>query len=166
MRDAWSSRRIGRTLTGFAVAGALALGVASCGDDEDEGSDDAESTEETASAEEVTLEATEYEFELSATPTAETTSVTFDNQGEEFHVMVFARINEGSTLEEAIAAEGEDGTATMIAQAEAAPGKSKTVEITKELEAGPYAMLCPIVSKESEGKPHFELGQLEEFDIE
>jgi len=125
MRDAWSGRRIGRTLTGFAVAGALALGVASCGDDEDEGSDDAESTEETASAEEVTLEATEYEFELSATPTAETTSVTFDNQGEEFHVMVFARINEGSTLEEAIAAEGEDGTATMIAQAEAAPGKSK-----------------------------------------
>lgn len=114
MRDAWSGRRIGRTLTGF-------------------GGDDVRHVRQ---------------------------------PGEEFHVMVFARINEGSTLEEAIAAEGEDGTATMIAQAEAAPGKSKTVEISKELEAGPYAMLCPIVSKESEGKPHFELGQLEEFDIE
>ena len=51
-----------------------------------------------------------YDFELSETPTAETTSVTLDNQGEEFHVMIFAKINEGFTLEEAIEAEGEKGT--------------------------------------------------------
>jgi len=169
MRSSWSGRTAGRTLAGIAVAGALAFGAASCGDDEEEGSGSSEateSTEETASTEEITLEATEYEFDLSATPDAETTSVTFDNMGEEFHVMIFARISEGFTLEEAIQMEGEKGSATIAAEAEAAPGESKTVEITEELEPGSYAMLCPITSKQSEGTPHFELGQLEEFDIE
>ncbi|MDQ3759659.1 MAG: hypothetical protein M3331_06940 [Actinomycetota bacterium] len=160
--NAWSGRRIGRTFVGFAVAGAMALGVSACGDD-DEGSGESDSAEEGASAEEVTVEATEYEFALSATPTAETTSVTFDNQGEEFHVMIFARINEGFTVEEAIEMEGEKGSATIVAEAEAAPGESKTVEITEEIEPGPYAMLCPVGGKEG---PHYELGQLEEFDID
>ena len=148
-------------LASLAIAGALAFGVAGCGDDEDEGS---EASEETASAEEVTLTATEYDFELSTTPTTETESVVFDNQGEEFHVMVFALLSEGVTLEEAVAAQGEKGTATMIAQAEAAPGESTTVEIKEPIEpGGPYVMLCPIEGKEG---AHYELGQLEEFDIE
>lgn len=171
MSNEWSAHRIGRAFAGLAVAGVLAFGVAACGDDEDdEGSSGSESTEETtedtASAEEVTVEATEYEFALSATPTAETTSVTFDNQGEEFHVFIFARINEGFTVEEAIEAQGEKGTAEMIVETQAEPGESMTVEIEAELEPGAYAMLCPITSKLSEGTPHFELGQLEEFDIE
>jgi hypothetical protein len=148
----------------------LALGAAACGDDEEDSVDEGAATEstettteETGGAEEVTLTATEYDFELSATPTAETESVTFDNQGKEFHVMVFARINEGFTLEDAIKAEGEKGTATLVAEAEAAPGKSVTVDAKGPIEPGPYAMLCPIPSKEG---AHYELGQLEEFDIE
>ena len=153
-----------RKCASIAIAGALAFGVAACGDDDDEGSSESEATtEETASAEEVTVTATEYEFDLSATPTADTQSVTFDNQGEKFHVMVWAQIAEGVTLEEAIAAEGEKGTATLVAQAEAAPGKSTTVDVKETPEAGPYVMLCPI---EDEDGPHYELGQLEEFDIE
>ncbi len=156
--------RSNRKLATIAIAGALAFGVAACGDDEEEGSESSETTEETASAEEVTVEATEYDFELSATPTTETTSVTFDNQGKEFHFMVFALLSEGVTLEEAVAAEGEKGTATMIAEAEAAPGKSVTVEVEEPIEpGGPYVMLCPIEGKEG---AHYELGQLEEFDIE
>jgi len=160
-----SGPKLGRVVAGLGVAGVLAFTVAACGDDE-ESSGDGEATEEAASAEEVTLTATEYEFDLSATPTAETQSVAFDNQGEEFHVMIFARINEGFTLDEAIEMEGEKGSATIVAQVEAPPGESKTAEIKKEIEPGPYAMLCPITSKESEGTPHFELGQLQEFDIE
>jgi len=154
-----------RKLASIAIAGALAFGVAACGDDDDEGSEGSESaTEETASAEEVTVEATEYEFDLSATPTTETQSITFDNQGEKFHVMVFARLAEGVELEEAIAAQGEKGTATTIAEAEAAPGKSATVEVKEPIEpGGPYVMLCPI---EDEDGAHYELGQLEELDIE
>ena len=156
-----------RKLASLAIAGALAFGVAACGDDDDEGSETdepaTEETTETESAEEVTVTATEYEFDLSATPTAETQSVTFDNQGEKFHVMVWAQIAEGVTLEEAIKAEGEKGTATLVAEAEAAPGKSTTVEIEEDVAPGPYVMLCPI---EDEDGAHYELGQLEEFDVE
>jgi len=154
-----------RKLASLAIAGALAFGVAACGDDDDdEGSEtDAPDTAETESAEEVTVTATEYEFDLSATPTAETEEVTFDNQGKKFHVMVWAQIAEDVTLEEAIKAEGEKGTATLVAEAEAAPGESTTVEIEDDIAPGPYVMLCPI---EDEDGPHYELGQLEEFDVE
>jgi hypothetical protein len=154
-----TGRRHGRTLAGILVAGSLAFGVAACGDDEE----DSSSAEESASTEEVTVTATEYEFDLSATPSAETKSVVFDNQGEDFHVMIFARINEGFTVEEAIEAQGREGTAEMIAQAEAAPGESTTAEVKADIEPGSYAMLCPIEDKEG---AHYELGQLEEFDIE
>ncbi len=160
MRNALSSRPA-RSLAGIIAAGALALGGASCGDDEESSSED--SSEETASAEEVNLVATEYEFELSATPTADTKSVTFDNQGEEFHVLVFARINEGYTLDEAYELEGKKGSATSIVETEAAPGESTTVEIEEPIEPGSYAMLCPIPDKDG---PHYKLGQLQEFDIE
>ena len=153
-----------RKLASLAIAGALAFGVAACGDDDDESSEtDEPETAETESAEEVTVTATEYEFDLSATPTAETEEVTFDNQGEEFHVMVWAQIAEGVSLEEAIEAEGKKGTATLVAEAEAAPGKSTTVEVEETPAAGPYVMLCPIPGKDG---AHYELGQLEEFDIE
>jgi hypothetical protein len=141
---------------------ALGLGVAACGDDEDEGTDEA-ATEETTSAEDLTLTAVEYEFDLSATPDAETKTVTFDNQGEEFHVMIFARINEGFTVDEAVKLEGKKGSADVVAEAEAEPGASKTVDVKGPLEPGSYAMLCPIGGPDG---PHYKLGQLQEFDIE
>ena len=153
------SRRIPAALAALA----LGLGVAACGDDEDEGSDEAATEETTAATDEVTLTATEYEFDLSATPTAETKSVTFDNQGEELHVMIFARINEGFTLDEAYELEGEKGSADLLAEAEAKPGESTTVEIKDPIEPGSYAILCPIGGPDG---PHYKLGQLQEFDIE
>ena len=143
-----------------AVALALAFGVGACGEDDEE--DSAATTEESASAEQVTVTSTEYDFELSATPSAETQEVTFDNQGEEPHVMIFARINEGYTIDEAIELEGEKGSATTVAQTQAGPGQSKVVQVKKPIEPGDYAMLCPIQGKEG---PHYELGQLEEFAI-
>jgi len=138
---------------------ALAFGMSACGDDDEETDAPAE---EAASAAEVTVTATEYDFELSATPSAETKEVTFDNQGKELHVMIFARINEGFTLDEAIEMQGEKGSATTIVQTEAPPGESKVVPIKEAIEPGEYAMLCPIETKKG---PHFELGQLEEFEI-
>ncbi len=111
----------------------------------------------------MTVTATEYEFDLSATPTADTQSVTFQNDGEEFHVMIFAKINEGYTVEEAIKLEGEKGSAEEIASVEGPPGESSTTEVKGPLEPGSYAILCPIGGPEG---AHYELGQLEEFDIE
>jgi len=147
-----------------AAAVLIAVPVAGCGSDDDESA-----TEEAASVEEVTLKAddiseTEKTFELSATPTAETTSVTFANEGDEVHALIFARLNEGFTVDEAIELQGEKGSVDEIGTAEVAPGEEKLVEIQDPLEAGSYVMLCPIPNKE--GTPHFELGQLEEFDIE
>ncbi len=165
MRIVLGHRAHVRVAATVAAVASLALYAGACGDD-DEGSSTAggEGTETSAeSAEEVTLTAVEYEFDLSATPTADTKSVTFDNQGEEFHVMIFAKINEGFTLDEAVKLEGEKGSATLIAEAEAAPGKSKTVETKMPIEAGSYAMLCPIPGKDG---PHYKLGQLQEFEIE
>ena len=69
----------------------------------------------------------------------------------------------GRQLEEAIKAEGEKGTATLVAETEAAPGESTTVEVEEDVGPGPYVMLCPI---EDEDGAHYELGQLEEFEVE
>jgi len=147
-----------------AAAVLIAVPVAGCGSDDDEST-----TEEAASVEEVTLTAddiseTEKTFVLSATPTAETASVNFVNEGDGPHVLIFARLNEGFTVDEAIELQGEKGSVDEIGTAEVAPGEEKLVEIQDPLEAGSYVMLCPIPNKE--GTPHFELGQLEEFDLE
>lgn len=109
------------------------------------------------------MSAEEYTFDLSTTPTADTKSVTFDNQGKEFHVMIFARINEGFTLDEAVKMEGKKGSATVVAETQAKPGQTKTVEVKKAIEPGSYAMLCPIGGPDG---PHYKLGQLQEFEIE
>lgn len=151
-----------RLAAGLFAIGGLALGVAACGDDDD--SSDTGTAETTAAAEDVTLTATEYEFDLSATPGAETKSVTFQNDGKEFHVLVFAKINEGFTTEEAVELEGEKGSAELIGQTEAKPGATETLAVKKPLEPGQYAMLCPLRTKD--GEPHYQLGQLQEFDLE
>ena len=146
------------------VMAALALAMSACGSDDDDSSTTAAEGTSEASASEVTVTATEYDFDLSATPTAETKSVTFTDDGQEPHVMVFARINEGFTLDEAVAAEGKKGTAEEVGVVQAKPGESSTLEVKEPLEAGHYALLCPLTTKE--GEPHFKLGQLQEFDIE
>jgi plastocyanin len=149
--------------------GALALsaGLVACGDDDD---DDSASTEGAAtttastSAETVDVEGGDFFFELSATPTTETQELTFENVGEEPHELIFAKINEGFTVEEAIEAEGEKGTAETIGFTFAKPGEEgKPIEVKKPLEPGDYAMVCAI---RFEGQPHYELGMLEEFAIE
>lgn len=147
---------------------ALGFGAIGCGDDDEStepAADEATEATESASAEEITLTATEYEFELSATPTAETQSVTAVNDGEEFHVLIFARINEGFTLDEAVELEGKKGSATELIKngVELPPGETVTTEIEGPIEPGSYAMLCPIGGPDG---PHYKLGQLQEFEIQ
>jgi uncharacterized cupredoxin-like copper-binding protein len=160
-----------RRLAAVTVALALAFGAVACGDDDDDDGGDtaARTTEETADATEVTVTAdevsqNEFSFELSATPTAETETVVFDNQGELDHALVFGRINEGFTVDEAFELEGRQGSAVTLVEGGARPGKTETFEITEPLEPGNYAMLCPIPGPG--GEPHYKLGQLEEFTIE
>ena len=151
-----------RLLLVLIAALSMSLLVSACGDDDDEGSGGSEPAAQEESAEKVTLTADEYTFELSATPTPETKSVTFKNNGEQFHVMIFARLNKGFTLDEAFKMQGRGGSAVQIAETEAPPGKSSTVQITKPLKPGRYVMLCPIGGPRG---PHYKLGQLERFEL-
>jgi len=149
------------------VLATAALGLAACGDDDEESSTAAseETTTEEAAATDGVVEvvATEYAFDVTPDPSAETESFSITNEGKEFHVMIFAKINEGFTVEEAIEMEGEKGSAVEIATAEIPPGKTVEAEVKEEITPGEYAMLCPIGGPEG---AHFELGQLNEYTIE
>jgi hypothetical protein len=152
----------GPRLAAAAVAATLALGLAACGDDDSTDATDATTAAET-SAETVDVTAIEYEFDVEPTPTAETKTVNFINDGKEFHVLVFARLNEGFTVDEAVELEGKKGSAETVGETEAAPGETGTIEVKKPIEPGDYVMLCPISGPEG---PHYKLGQLAEFAIE
>lgn len=145
----------------LAVLSAILLGVglSACGGDDSTDSTEATDAATTADATTVDVTATEYEFALSATPTTDTTEVNFINDGEEEHALVFAKINDGFTVEEAYELEGKKGSAVLYGDTGAKPGKESTIKIDKPIEPGNYAMLCPIPG-------HMELGQLEEFEIE
>jgi hypothetical protein len=143
-----------------AVALTLALGASACGGDDDD--------ETEASAEEVTVTtgdtADGYTWDVSPTPTAETKSVTLQNNSEEEHALVFARLGKGYTVDEAYELEGKKGSATeVIRDTGAGPGQSATADVTEPLDPGDYVLLCPLVGKEG---PHYKLGQLDEFAIE
>jgi uncharacterized cupredoxin-like copper-binding protein len=152
-----------RILASGVAALALGAGFIACGDDEDE---DTAATE-TASAETVTVTtgdtADGYSWEVEPTPTAETKTIEYVNESEEPHALIFARINEGYTLEEAYDLQGRKGSATTVAESDrqTSPGPGETVEIdvTEQIEPGNYAMLCPIPG-------HYQQGQLEEFEIQ
>lgn len=152
-----------RSVAAIAAALALATGVAACGSDDEETTSASEETTEAASAEEVSLTTGDveggYSWEIDPTPTAETKTITYTNDSEVPHALIFARINEGYTLEEAYELQGEKGSATTVAEGDVKPGKTTEIAVEGDIEPGSYAMLCPIPG-------HYQQGQLEEFDIE
>ena len=147
------------TTVGLTVA---AGGLAACGDDEE-----TTTGEEAASAEEVTLTTGDTEggfaWEVEPTPTADTKTITYVNDSEQPHALVFARLGEGFTVEEAYELQGRKGSATTVAETDQktspGPGETVTVDVTEPIEPGSYVMLCPIPG-------HYQQGQLAEFEIE
>ena len=145
-----------------------ALGLVACGGDDDE-----ETTE--ASAGRVTVTTTDtpdgrYTWEVSPTPTAETTLVNFKNESKDEHALLFARLGEGYTVDEAVELEGRKGSATEMMRTTFAPPAPRDAsnfgeiaDVTKPLTPGDYVMLCPLSGKDG---PHYKLGQLAEFVIE
>jgi hypothetical protein len=150
------------------------LGLVACGGDDDEG------TTEAASAGRVTVTTSDtadggYTWEVSPTPTAETILVNFRNGSKERHQLIFARLGEGYTVDEAVELEGRKGSATQVIRTMSSPpahhdggGQTESptgeiADVTKPLTPGDYVMLCPLAGKDG---PHHKLGQLEEFTIE
>jgi hypothetical protein len=158
-----------RRLVLIAASLSLAAGIAGCGDDDDDETTPA--TEEAASAEEVTVTTSdagdEFTWEVSPTPTAETETITYENQSEEPHALIFARLGEGYTVDEAYELQGRKGSATTVAESDRqtspGPGETAEIEVTEEIEPGSYVMLCPIGGRP---EPHYRRGQLEEFEIQ
>ncbi|MEX1162776.1 MAG: hypothetical protein WEB03_04275 [Nitriliruptor sp.] len=118
-------------------------------------------------AAQVAVTATDYAFEIgdvAAGPTA----FTMTNEGEEPHFMYVVRLNEGATLEEALAAEadGEDPDAFIAEDVgeSATVGGGGTAVLNADLEPGTYGMLCFIPSPD--GQPHANLGMAEGFVVE
>jgi hypothetical protein len=161
-------RRWWRLVGALAVGLTIALGAGACGGDDDE-----ETTEASAGRVTVTTSDTpdgRYTWEVSPTPTAETILVNFKNESKEPHALIFARLGEGYTVDEAYELQGRKGSATqVIPQMFAAPanreaaGQPEIADVTKPLEPGDYVMLCPLAGKNG---PHYKLGQLAEFAIE
>jgi ABC-type glycerol-3-phosphate transport system substrate-binding protein len=150
----------------IAVALALATGIAACGGDEDDTTDATTATTEAASAETVTVTtgdtADGYSWDVSATPTADTKTVEFVNDSKEAHALIFARLGEGFTIDEAFELEGRKGSATTLAEGGAGPGQTGSLKVKETVEPGSYVLLCPISGKQG---PHYKLGQLAEFEI-
>lgn len=157
-----------RLVGSLTVGLTLALGAVGCGDDDDE-----ETTEASAGRVTVTTSDTadgRYTWEVSPTPTAETTLVNFKNESKEPHALLFARLGEGYTVDEAVELEGRKGSATEVIRTTfAAEGnrdagdQGEIADVTKPLTPGDYVMLCPLAGKDG---PHYKLGQLAEFAIE
>jgi hypothetical protein len=155
--------RVIRILAVLAIAATFGL-AAGCGGDDD----DDEETTEAASPEQVTVTTSDtaggYAWDVSLTPTAETTSVTLQNESDEDHALIFARLGKGYTVEEAYELEGRKGSATEVIQTTGArPGQSATAKVIKPLDPGEYVLLCPVVGKDG---PHYKLGQMAQVAIE
>lgn len=160
-------RRMGKGASLCALAATAAIGLAACGDDDDSttaASDDSTTATE-ASTDSVTVTATEYEFALDpGTPTTDTKTIEFVNDGKDPHALIYARINEGFTLDEAYELQGRKGSAEMLGEVDAGPGQTGTLKVQGPVEAGDgYVLLCPISGPEG---IHYKLGQLEEFSVE
>ncbi len=109
----------------------------------------------------VDVEATEYHFEAEFPTSAGRYSFVMTNAGEEGHLMILARLEEGAALEDALASEGEEGIAEVFESDVAGPGGEAVV--TADLGPGQWVLLCPIPNES--GTPHFAEGMIHEFTV-
>ena len=86
----------------------------------------------------------------------------FDNQGEQGHFLVFARLNEGFTLDEAVELEGGKPAGRHLRRGRRGAGQVGDV---RDQEAARAGQLRDALSDSVAEGPHYTLGQLEEFEI-
>jgi uncharacterized cupredoxin-like copper-binding protein len=105
--------------------------------------------------------ATDYHFDADFPTSPGRYSFVMTNEGDEPHIAILARLEDGVSVEEAMASEGEEGIAEMF-ESEVAPPGSGAV-ITAELAAGNWVLVCPIPN--AEGTPHVALGMVHDFTV-
>ena len=110
----------------------------------------------------VDVRATDYAFHLGDVKPGRTSFV-LTNDGADTHEMLIVKLADGVTLDEAIEADGEDGTVVATWETNlAAPGGDDEV-VTLDVEPGDYALVCFIPN--ADGTPHMELGMRHEFTV-
>ena len=134
-----------------------------CGiEQEDEEEQDPSVTVLDPEAARVDVTATDYAFALDpAAPAAGRTSFVMTNEGAERHVMYLFRLSEGSTIDEALASEGDEGVEEDFESDFAANGEEAV--LTADLVSGEYGLICYV--PDAEGTPHYELGMQEAFTV-
>lgn len=109
----------------------------------------------------VDVEATDYHFEAEFPTDAGRYSFVMTNAGDEVHLMILVRLEEGATIDEVLASEGEEGVAEVYESDVTPPGGEGIV--TTDLAPGQWVMVCPIPTPD--GTPHFAEGMIHEFTI-
>ena len=171
---------MGRRTTAVIAACLMALSLAACGDDGDNGADNAGSGSENAgqSGGDNTLQIveSEYAFNITGEAVAGSLAIDVENAGAELHEIGMAKLLDGKTMDDVRAAldaateetenvlEGvaEEDTAIDELAGGQAPGTSYTIT-GPDAEAGEYAVLCFIPN--AEGVPHFKLGMVGSFTV-
>ncbi len=110
----------------------------------------------------VDVRATEYHFEADFPTAAGRHSFVMTNDGAEPHVAILARLEDGVTIDEALASEGEEGIAEMFESDVAPPGSEAVV--SADLTPGTWVLICPI--PDSDGTPHLASGMVHDFTVE
>lgn len=177
---------MGRTIRAtFAVATAVALLAAGCGDDDD--GDDGGAAESTTTVApddvgdelpEITVVAAEteadgaktYTFELPSDLTAGAASLNLSNAGSETHHAQVYRLGDDSTMDAVGAALMTENIPELLALGQFAggtgvtdPGGDSPADAIVELEEGSYAMMCFL--PDASGVPHLANGMVVPFEV-
>ena len=112
-----------------------------------------------------------FDFDEDDFKSGEPIAITAENTGEQPHIVVLVKVDEGVNLQEALESESEEqpeGITTILDYGLWNPGDSGTVFTTQELEAGNYALICflPDLTDPENKPPHFAQGMLSEFTVE
>ena len=104
----------------------------------------------------------EYFFRAPARLPAGVTTFSFENVGKETHEMKLFRVTEGTTLKEAQAVWGHQGTTIFIGKtSQLAPGEKAT--ITRLLRPGAYMLACAV--RTPGRRYHFYRGMTSSFKV-
>jgi plastocyanin len=164
------SRRLRRPLAGAAVCAALALAGAACGSDSSTSASTTTAAPAPAEATNaVTVSTPGMTYETSGSLRPGVATITLENTDDQSHMMAFAPLADGVTLDQFRAAldQGEEAAGQLLATppdqaiygtpAPVAGGESTTVT-AKDLPAGEYVLICFFTT--DDGTPHWKMGMI------
>ena len=170
---------LARRVLALFVAMLLAVAMVACGDDgedsEDPAAQEEPAEEETTPEEEegagdLTVSATEYAFDFPETLPAGPVSITLQNDGEQVHHLILAKLTDDAPpIEDLIEMQNPDkfleedltGNKPPLAK----PGQTAPTTVDTELTSGTYGYVC-FMPDEKKKQPHAFLGMYGTFEVE